>query len=371
MAYAVGDHVGDYQVVGHLGSGGMGTVYKVRNILTERVEAMKVLLPNLEGAPDLAERFSREIKVHASLSHPNIAALHTAIRFNHQLIMIMELVEGQSIRERLKQGPMEVRECVNVACQVLAALGYAHERRVVHRDVKPANIMLTPDRRVKVMDFGIAAVKGPGRRLTMTGMAVGSLHYMSPEQVKSAPPDGRSDIYSTGATLYEMVTGHCPIEGDSEFDIMNGHLSVVPPSPASLNPFLPPALSAIILRALEKLPEDRFQSADEFRLALEAVAGQRAGATVLSPPPERPVPATARPAATVTLPGVGATPSALDDPAVLSKAAKDLAVFIGPLAKVLVNRAAKRSQNVRQLYETVAGEIPTAADRERFLRKVP
>jgi serine/threonine protein kinase len=370
MAYAVGDHVGDYEVVGHLGSGGMGTVYKVRNILTDRVEAMKVLLPNLEGSPDLAERFSREIRVHASLSHPNIAALHTAIRFNDELIMIMELVEGQSIRERLQQGPMEIRECVNCACQVLSALGYAHQRGVVHRDVKPANIMLTPERQVKVMDFGIAAVKGAARRLTITGMAVGSLHYMSPEQVRSAPPDARSDIYSAGATLYEMVTGHCPIEGDSEFDIMNGHLSVIPRPPASLNPFLPPALSAVILRALEKHPGDRFQSADEFRMALETVAGPRAGVTVVPPAAERPAPAPALHAATVTLPGAGTAPSAWD-PDVLSKAARELAVYIGPLAKVLVNRAAKRSQNVRQLYETVAAEIPAAADREKFLRKIP
>jgi serine/threonine-protein kinase len=366
MAFAVGDNVGDYQVVGLLGAGGMGTVYKVRNALTDRVEAMKVLLPNLESSPDLAERFSREIKMHASLSHPNIAALHTAIRVDHQLIMIMEMVEGQSIRERLKQGPMELRESVNCACQVLSALSYAHECGVVHRDIKPANIMLTPDRRVKVMDFGIALVKGTDRRLTMTGMAVGSLHYMSPEQVRSAPPDARSDIYSIGATLYEMVTGHCPIEGDSEFSIMNGHLSVVPRAPVSLNPFLPPDLSAVILRALEKRPEDRFQSAHEFRMALEAVAGQRPGLAAF-PPADRPAPAPH--AATVTPTGAATAPSAWD-PAVLAKAAKDLAVYIGPLAKVLVNRAAKHSHNLRQLYETVAAEIPTAADRETFLRKI-
>ncbi len=350
MVYAIGDNVGDYQVVGQLGAGGMGVVYKVRNVLTDRVEAMKVLLPNLEAAPDLAERFSREIKVHASLAHPNIAALHTAVRVHGQLLMIMEWVEGVTLRDRLKHGPIEVREGVHYCCQVLAALSYAHQRGIVHRDIKPANIMIGPEKQVKVMDFGIAAVKGASH-LTLTGMALGSLHYMSPEQVKSAPADARSDLYSVGVTLYEMMTGRCPIEGDSEYAIMTAHVSLAPKPPDAVNPRLPAALSSMILRALEKRPEDRFQTAADFRSALESMESSAHAVTRTSAP----------------VPTMGAP----WDAGALESAAKELARYIGPLAKIIVQRAAKRVQTVRQLYDEIALEIPSAADRAKFLAKRP
>lgn len=358
MGYEIGDNIGDYQVVGRLGAGGMGAVYKVRNALTERVEAMKVLLPDLREAGDLAERFSREIKVHASLVHPNIAVLHTAARVNGQLLMIMELVPGVSLRERLNQGPMEVRESVHIICEVLSGLSYAHELGVVHRDIKPANIMITPDQQVKVMDFGIAAVKGSSQRLTMTGMALGSLHYLSPEQVTSGAPDARSDLYSVGATLYEMVTGQCPIQGDREYAILTAHLHQTPQPPHALNPLLPEALSAIIMRALQKRPDDRFQSAAEFRSELAALLGKSTASAVRHAPAE-PAPPRHRE-------GSG-TASSTWEPGVLEAAAKELAAYIGPLAKVIVSRAARRSRSPRELYECVAVEIPSVEDRARFL----
>ena len=244
MSYQPGDIVENYRIITALGAGGMGAVYKVRNLITDRVEAMKVLLPNLQSEPDLAERFNREIKLHASLVHPHITAVHTAIRVENQLLMIMEFVEGISLAERLRHGPMEARESIVYVCQVLSALSYAHERGVVHRDVKPANIMITPEKHSKLMDFGIAIHSNSAEtKLTMTGMALGSLHYMSPEQVKACPPEARSDLYSLGITLYSMVTGACPFEGDSDFAIMNAHLHSVPEAPNRVNPLLPPALS--------------------------------------------------------------------------------------------------------------------------------
>src|ERR1700722_2854189 len=163
MTYEVGERIGDYQVVERIGAGGMGAVYKVRNLITDRLEAMKVLLPDLREASDLAERFSREIKVHASLIHPNIAALHTALRVEHQLLMIMELVEGVSLAQRLRQGPIQALESVSITSQVLSALSYAHERGLIHRDTKPANIMVSTPRAVKLMDFGIATTSGKSR----------------------------------------------------------------------------------------------------------------------------------------------------------------------------------------------------------------
>jgi eukaryotic-like serine/threonine-protein kinase len=273
MALNIGDTIGDYQVIGILGAGGMGKVYKVRNIISDRVEAMKVLLPDLAHESELADRFVREIKLLASLDHPNIAALHTALRLENQLLMVMEFVEGETIESRLQQGPMPPQDAVPCVMQVLSALSYAHERGVIHRDIKPANMMVTPNGGVKLMDFGIAKAAAD-RRLTMTGTTMGSLYYMSPEQVKgSAGLDARADIYSVGVSLYEMVTGTRPFKGDSDYAIMAAHLEKVPVPPIQVDPKLPPALNEIILVAIQKDPADRFQSAQAFRGALESVGG--------------------------------------------------------------------------------------------------
>ncbi len=176
----------------------MGKVYKVRNVISDRVEAMKVLLPDLTEAPELADRFMREIKMLASLNHPNIAALHTALRLENQLLMIMEFVEGRTLEDRLREGPVPVWEAVDAISQVLSALGYAHERGVVHRDIKPANMMVTATGEVKLMDFGIAKAMAD-RKLTMTGTTLGSLFYMSPEQMKGSATSTRGPICTRSA----------------------------------------------------------------------------------------------------------------------------------------------------------------------------
>ena len=168
MDHEIGSRVGDYEVIAVLGAGGMGCVYKVRNVISDRVEAMKVLLPNLEGDPELADRFMREIKVQASLDHPNIAALHTALRIDNQLLMLMEYVEGTTIETLLQSGPLPLEQAVDYIAQVLSALSYAHARGVVHRDLKPPNMMVTPGGAVKLMDFGIAKMTAD-QKLTRTG----------------------------------------------------------------------------------------------------------------------------------------------------------------------------------------------------------
>ena len=272
MELAVGSTVGDYQVTGILGAGGMGKVYKVRNTISDRVEALKVLLPDLAANPELADRFLREIKVLAMLEHPNIAQLRTAVRAENQLLMVMEFVEGSTLEQRLRQGPLPLAQALDYAAQMLSALDFAHARGVVHRDIKPANMMLTPSGVIKLMDFGIAKAAAD-HKLTMTGMTMGSVYYMSPEQIQGvATLDGRADIYSAGVTLYELVTGKRPFDGESQYSIMAAHLEKTPVPPITLDPRLPQSLNDAILMGVAKDPKARFQTAGAFRNALLAVA---------------------------------------------------------------------------------------------------
>ena len=271
MSGEVGKRVGDYEILAELGAGGMGRVYKVRNVISERVEAMKVLLPDLAGRQELASRFLREIKILAALNHPHIAALRTAFTLDNQLVMIMEYVEGRTLAACLEQGPIPAVEALDYISQVLDALSYAHGQKVIHRDIKPSNMMLTPQGVVKLMDFGIAR-SGRDPALTTAGTTMGSLYYMSPEQVRGEVVDYRSDVYSVGVSLYEMVTGQRPFQSDSDVSIMAAHLQQMPKPPIELRPSLPKALSDIIMTAMAKNPAQRFESADVFCDALKSVA---------------------------------------------------------------------------------------------------
>ncbi len=262
--------IGDYQILDELGSGGMGRVWRVRNVITDRVEAMKVLLPDLAGRQELAARFQREIKLMASLNHPNIAALRTAFTADNQLYMVMEYVEGTTMADKVEHGAIPVNDAVNYISQVLSAVSYAHQQHIIHRDIKPANMMLTPQGVIKLMDFGIARA-GEERSLTMTGTTMGSLSYMSPEQVKGEATDARSDLYSVGVSLYEFVTGQRPFTASSDYSIMAAHVKEAPKPPVDLHPGLPAALNEIILMAIAKDPAQRFQTADAFKNALSSV----------------------------------------------------------------------------------------------------
>jgi eukaryotic-like serine/threonine-protein kinase len=264
--------IGDYEILSELGAGGMGKVYKVRNVISDRIEAMKILLPDLAGRQELAARFLREIKLLASLNHPNIAQLRTAFTNDNQLVMIMEYVEGVSMATRLSGSSISVADALNYIDQVLSALSYAHQQNVIHRDIKPGNMMLTPQGVVKVMDFGIAR-SSTDLTLTMAGTSLGTINYMSPEQVKGEATDQRSDLYSVGVCLYEMVTGKKPFEAGSDYSIMAAHVNEAPRPPVEIQPGLSAALNEIILMAIAKDPARRFQTADAFRNALNSVRG--------------------------------------------------------------------------------------------------
>jgi eukaryotic-like serine/threonine-protein kinase len=307
-----GARKGDYLILGTLGAGGMGKVYKVRNTLSDRVEAMKVLLPDLSDQKDLADRFLREIKVLASLHHPNIAELRTALTIENQLIMIMEYVEGSTLASRLLQSPVRYADALSYFDQVLAALGCAHAHNIVHRDIKPANVMLTPQGIVKLMDFGIAR-SGTDHGLTMTGTTLGSVAYMSPEQVRCEPLDGRSDLYSVGVSLYETITGQRPYVSENNFEIMQAHLQIAPTPPIDLKPDIPLTLSELILMAMAKDPAQRFQTAEALRAALASVAPEfgaptQIPPTLLEPTLDVTAPSTARPVGPSTPRSVTARP---------------------------------------------------------------
>jgi eukaryotic-like serine/threonine-protein kinase len=264
-----GQRVGDYEVLAPLGAGGMGRVYKVRNVISNREEAMKILLPDFASDPELAARFMAEIRTLAGLEHPGIAQLRTAFQYNNQFVMVMEYVEGTTLEKLAAQTRVPVDHILDYSTQVLAALSYAHGRGVTHRDIKPANIMITTHGLVKLMDFGIAK-STDDMQLTRPGTTMGSVYYMSPEQVRGGTVDARSDLYSFGVTLYEMLTGRKPFQADTSYSILNAHMNEAPTPPAELDPSISQQLNAIVLRAMAKLPEQRFQTAEEFRTALKA-----------------------------------------------------------------------------------------------------
>lgn len=270
MGFEAGQLASDYEILGELGKGGMGRVYRVRNVISNRVEAMKVLLADVAAEADLGDRFIGEIRTLARLDHPNIAKFHTAFKVDNQLVMVMEYVEGFTLSDRGRQAPMPLDEILSYVSQTLGALGYAHQNGIIHRDIKPSNIMVTPHGVAKLMDFGIAKSQ-LDPLLTRPGTTMGSMLYMSPEQVRGTGVDARSDIYSVGILLYELSAGRRPFEGESTFGILEAHLNTPPKPPIELNAALPQALNDIILTALDKEPMRRFQTAEAFQNALASL----------------------------------------------------------------------------------------------------
>jgi serine/threonine-protein kinase len=273
MSFEIGQRAGVYEFVGIQDNSRSGRTYSVRNAIADRFELLRILPKELQENREEVDRFLREIKVHARLSHPNIVAFYTATELDNQLVMTSEFFEGISLEKCLEVGPMPVKEALSCMSQVLGALKYAHEQGVVHREISPANILLGPDGAVKLTGFGLAK-SASDAQLTRTGTVMGWLEYMSPEQVTAVDTvDGRTDIYSAGAVLYEMVTGQIPFICKTQFDVMAAHVKTPPPPPIGLKPDLPPELNQIILTALAKDPAQRFQTAAQFRDAIDRVAG--------------------------------------------------------------------------------------------------
>jgi Tol biopolymer transport system component len=298
MPLTAGTKLGAYEIRGPLGAGGMGEVYRARDTRLNRDVAVKVLSEHLTADPSALQRFEREAQAVAALSHPNILAIHDFGSTQGVLYAVSELLEGETLRARLAEGALPVRKAVEFSVQIVRGIAAAHERGIVHRDLKPENIFLTKDGTVKILDFGLAKSVEPPTALRETQLAVdttpgtvlGTVGYMSPEQVRGLPVDQRTDIFSFGAVCYEMVTGQRAFRGASQVETMNAILKEDPPDFTTLNPALPTALDRIVRRCLEKQPAERFHSAHDLAIALEAIAGSShpSGSAVTVGAPIRP-----------------------------------------------------------------------------------
>jgi serine/threonine-protein kinase len=261
----IGQVFGNYKIEQKLGEGGMGEVFRGVDMMLEREVAIKFLRPELASQAQVVERFRSEAVTLAKLNHPNIATLYNFMRQGDSFIMVLEFVRGVSLDNVIQQrGAIPVEQAIPIFCQVLDGIQEAHNYGIIHRDIKPANMMLTDKGTLKVLDFGIARILGTAR-MTRQGNIIGTIEYMSPEQVRGFETDARSDIYSLGMLLYEMLTARCPFDIQNEFELMKAQIEQYPVPPRQLNPAIPETVEQAIWKSIAKDPAQRFQNASEFR----------------------------------------------------------------------------------------------------------
>lgn len=263
-----GSMLGNYLIISQVGEGGMGVVYKAMDTVLDRTVALKILPPHLLQNQDFMHRFRTEAYAQARLHHPNIVTLYSMLEIPAGFVLVMEYVEGQTLHERIRvEGPLAPEVALPIFEQALRGVAYAHHMGIVHRDLKPDNIFITRKNEVKIMDFGVAKIldnKEPTRSRSM----VGTLLYISPEQINGRDADVRSDIYTLGISLFEAVTGRLPFERKTDYGLMHAHILENPTRPRRLKSDLPKELEKVILTAIEKEPDKRFQDAAEFHAAL-------------------------------------------------------------------------------------------------------
>ncbi len=280
-----GTKLGPYVVQSLIGAGGMGEVYRSRDAELRRDVAIKVLPASLSRDPDRLRRFQLEAQAAAALNHPNILSIFHIGQQDGSPYIVTELLEGETVRERLRHGALKLREAIDIAVQVAKGLAAAHERGIAHRDLKPENLFLTKDGQVKILDFGLAKLmqnpSGPdGATISLqdqtdAGRILGTVGYMSPEQVRGQPADGRSDIFALGCVLYEMLTGKRAFRKPTSAETMSAILNEEPQAASEITRTIPPALQRVVHRCLEKSRERRFQSASDLAFALDALSDFR------------------------------------------------------------------------------------------------
>jgi dienelactone hydrolase len=260
---------GKYRIIEEIGHGGMGVVYKAEDLKLKRCVALKFLPPHLLDSPELKERFLVEAQAAAALNHPNICVIHEVGESEERPYIAMEYVEGETLRDRIRKGPLKTEEALDITIQVAAGLGEAHRKGIIHRDIKSANIMVTEKGQTKVMDFGLAKLRG-GSSLTKSQTTLGTVAYMSPEQARGEEVDGRTDLWSLGVVLYEMLTGELPFRGDRDLSIIHSIIHEEPKPIRLSKPPVPQELQQVVSRALEKKIEARYNSAEEMLKDLTA-----------------------------------------------------------------------------------------------------
>jgi len=327
-----------YEIVREIARGGMATVYLARDLTLDRPVALKVLSPELSGDPSFVERFRREAQAAARLSHPNVVSVYDWGQEADTPFIVMEYVEGRTLRDVLAaEGPLAPLRVAEIGEQIAAGLSFAHRHGIVHRDVKPGNVLLSRTGGVKVTDFGIARAMGGGDGLTQTGSVMGTAVYFSPEQAQGLPVDARSDVYALGVVLYEMATGAPPFRGENPVSVAYQHVREPLPRPSERMPGLPADLERVIVCALAKRPEDRYPSADDLRADLLRI---RRGEPVVAAPDGGPLTArvaevpTDRGAPTVA--GSPAPPTAVLPPATPATALPARRRRRGPVVAMLI-----------------------------------
>src|ERR1700676_471239 len=282
MTIAASTQLGPYKVLGPIGAGGMGEVYRAKDTRLNRIVAIKVLPAHLADSPELRERFEREARTIASLNHPHICTLYDVGHQDGTDYLVMEYLEGETLAQRLLKGPLPLDQVLQYAIEIADALDKAHRKGITHRDLKPGNIMLTKSG-TKLLDFGLAKLKQEvapanvhlsqlptaNEPLTAQGTIVGTLQYMAPEQLEGREVDARTDIFAFGAVVYEMTTGKRAFEGKSQASLIAKILETDPPPISSLQPMTPPALDRVVKRCLVKDPDDRWQTARDMEIELK------------------------------------------------------------------------------------------------------
>jgi serine/threonine protein kinase len=288
MSLSAGTRLGPYEVLGLIGSGGMGEVYRARDTRLGRDVAIKVLPDDVARDPDRLRRLEREARAVAALNHPNILTVHDVGVHDGTSFVVTELLEGESLRDLLSRRVPGPSQALSIAAQAATGLAAAHRSGVVHRDIKPENVFITTDGRVKLLDFGLAKLVGTGAEdgdattgLTQTGMLMGTVAYMSPEQARGGAVDVRSDVFSFGIVLYELLTRQHPFKRETVAATLTAIVQETPPPPSRAGAAVPPALDSAVQRCLEKTPADRFAGGQDVAAALDAILRAPTGAVPL------------------------------------------------------------------------------------------